>query len=235
MGFNQNVAEEALVKCGRHCCLCHKFCGIKIELHHIKQKSDDGEDSIDNCLPLCFDCHAEVKMYNPDHPKGKKYSESELLRHRDRWYEKVANSATMLMVESYNRLDKEVTKRIINILDFTMKNIIKKFDFGACFDYDMLGPLYDFVISSDYPELEFLDPDLENGKRELLLKANLFLDSVSQNTFKDKGLNIRLWRIPYDWEENKKMKAREAMNNSSDELWKQYCNFIRSCRIRLNV
>ncbi|HEY4628728.1 MAG TPA: hypothetical protein VIH02_05575 [Flavobacterium sp.] len=47
MGFNQSIVENALLSCGRHCCVCHKFCGTKIELHHIDQKKNGGEDSFD--------------------------------------------------------------------------------------------------------------------------------------------------------------------------------------------
>ena len=92
MSFPPLVAEAALVDCGRHCSICHKFCGTKIELHHIIPKDEDGNDTYENCIPLCFDCHAEVKAYNPKHPKGKKYTASELKAHRDRWYEKVKKS-----------------------------------------------------------------------------------------------------------------------------------------------
>ena len=33
--------------------------------------ADGGDNSVDNCIPLCFNCHAEVKSYNPKHPKGR--------------------------------------------------------------------------------------------------------------------------------------------------------------------
>lgn len=62
MSFSPDVAEQALLDSSRHCCLCHRFCGVKIELHHIVQRAEDGADTYDNCIPLCFDCHAEVKM-----------------------------------------------------------------------------------------------------------------------------------------------------------------------------
>lgn len=29
MGFSTKVADEVLVKCGRRCCICGKFCGSK--------------------------------------------------------------------------------------------------------------------------------------------------------------------------------------------------------------
>ena len=46
-------------------------------MHHIKQVADGGDDSADNCIPLCFNCHAEVKAYNPSHPKGRRYAEQD--------------------------------------------------------------------------------------------------------------------------------------------------------------
>ena len=92
MSFPQHVAEKVLVDCRRSCAICHKFCGFKLELHHIKPKSLGGEDSYDNCIPLCFDCHAEVRAYDVKHPKGKKYTESELIQHKNRWYTKVKDS-----------------------------------------------------------------------------------------------------------------------------------------------
>ena len=63
MGFPQKIADEVLVRCSRHCCLCGVYAGSKIELHHIKQVADGGDDSAENCIPLCLNCHAEVKAY----------------------------------------------------------------------------------------------------------------------------------------------------------------------------
>ncbi len=89
MGFPPDFAEKILISCQRACAVCHKFCGTKMELHHIKPKSEGGKDTYENCIPLCFDCHADVRAYDPTHPKGKKYTESELRGHRDSWYAKV--------------------------------------------------------------------------------------------------------------------------------------------------
>ena len=86
MPFNEKIKEDAMIACGRHCCICHKFCGNKMEVHHIVPQKDGGEDTFENAIPLCFDCHAEVGAYNTDHPKGVKFSKTELKRHRDNWY-----------------------------------------------------------------------------------------------------------------------------------------------------
>lgn len=60
-----------------------------MELHHIVPSVDGGEDSAGNCIPLCFDCHAEVGHYCDGHPKGRKFTTDELITHRDQWYLKV--------------------------------------------------------------------------------------------------------------------------------------------------
>ena len=86
MPFSEKIKEDAMVACARCCCICHKRCGNKMEVHHIVPQKDGGEDTFENAIPLCFDCHAEVGAYNTDHPKGVKFSKTELKRHRDNWY-----------------------------------------------------------------------------------------------------------------------------------------------------
>ena len=92
MGFSDKVQAEALAACERRCCICHNFCGTKMALHHIVQRADGGDDSFDNCIPLCLNCHEDMGKPDPRHVTGKHYSERELRLHRDNWYEKVKNS-----------------------------------------------------------------------------------------------------------------------------------------------
>lgn len=92
MAFSEGVKNKAMVSCGRRCCICHKFCGNNMEIHHIKAKSDGGEDTFENAIPLCFDCHAIVRQYDPKHPKGTRFTENELKMHRDEWYQKMNRS-----------------------------------------------------------------------------------------------------------------------------------------------
>ena len=56
MSFPLEIADMALSLYGRRCSICHKFAGNKIELHHISQREKGGKDSLENCIPLCFDC-----------------------------------------------------------------------------------------------------------------------------------------------------------------------------------
>ena len=109
MGFPISVADDVLVRCGRHCCLCGKYVGQKIELHHIKQAADGGDDSADNCIPLCFDCHAEVKAYNNHHPKGRKFTEKELKGHRDKCYSRYSiNSNDNKNTYNFDKIHKKI-------------------------------------------------------------------------------------------------------------------------------
>lgn len=91
MPFSPSVTESVLVKAARCCCLCRKFAGVKIEVHHAVQEADGGSNEENNAVSLCFDCHCDVGHYNPRHPKGKKFKPSEVLKHRDAWFALVAS------------------------------------------------------------------------------------------------------------------------------------------------
>jgi len=86
MAFPSDVVERLLVACHRHCCICHKPAGGKMEIHHIVLKSEGGQDTEENGIPLCFDCHAEVRAYDPKHAKGRKFTPSELKKHKEQWF-----------------------------------------------------------------------------------------------------------------------------------------------------
>lgn len=99
MGFPNSVKNRVLIDCRRHCVLCGKFCGTHIELHHIKQHADGGKDTYENCIPLCFDCHADVKTYNTHHPVGTKYTEVELINRRDIFYREIQEGKKVVIDE----------------------------------------------------------------------------------------------------------------------------------------
>lgn len=100
------------VKCARHCCVCHKSTGLNIEIHHIKPQKDGGDDSFDNAIALCFDCHSDAGHYFAGHPKGSKLSPEELIKHRKYWFE---------IVETHNIRppSEEVIEIIVKEEEFT--------------------------------------------------------------------------------------------------------------------
>lgn len=85
MTFRTDEVAKLLAECHRRCCICHRFCGVKIETDHMQPNADGGPDTIDNAIPVCFDCHAEIHSYNDQHPRGRKFRPDELRRHKDEW------------------------------------------------------------------------------------------------------------------------------------------------------
>lgn len=84
-GFPAKDVENLLAQCHRRCCICHRFCGVKIELDHIIPRANGGADTIDNAIPVCFECHAEIHSYNDNHPRGRKFRPDELRKHKEQW------------------------------------------------------------------------------------------------------------------------------------------------------
>ena len=93
MGFPQSVRDQILIDAARHCCVCHRYKGVKVEVHHIEPEASGGENIYENAIALCFDCHADSGHYNPKHPRGTKFSPVELRKAKENWFE---------MVESHN-------------------------------------------------------------------------------------------------------------------------------------
>ncbi len=211
MGFSKKIVEDALISSGRHCCLCHKFCGTKIELHHIKQRKYGGEDTFENCLPLCFDCHADVMQYNPEHPKGKKYSISELKRRRDNWYKKVDKSTGVIVsTSSYLELDKKTFERLNALLksDGLMLFIKNNGFIGGPFEDNVFMEISAFLFECELPEFEFIDADLEGLRSELNQLMERLDELILTHTF---GASHGRQAIPREWEYEQSDRMEKAI------------------------
>lgn len=86
MAFSKNIKINVLVAAARHCCVCHRYKGVKVEVHHILPVARGGTDEEENAIVLCFDCHADAGHYNQKHPRGTKFSPEELRHARDMWH-----------------------------------------------------------------------------------------------------------------------------------------------------
>ncbi len=96
MGFNPADVDRLLVACHRRCCVCHRYCGVRMEIDHIVPVAGGGSDTYDNAIAVCFDCHAEIHHYNTAHPKGRRFGPDELRAHKDQWLKFcAANSAAL--------------------------------------------------------------------------------------------------------------------------------------------
>jgi hypothetical protein len=200
MSFPQSIKEDALVACGRRCSICHKFCGLKIELHHIVHQAEGGADTYDNCIPLCFDCHADMRSYDHNHPKGTKYSENELKRHRDDWYAKVEGAGPVTSQPDYTPLDLATLKRILELLpwDGTMRLIDENNFAGFSFETERLSDLYRFLHFCADPSCEFIDADLEAARADLQESLRLLSKTIEFETFPTR--NVGWSSVPPEWE-----------------------------------
>ena len=120
MAFNRNDVSKLLAKCHRRCCICHRFCGVKMETDHIEQRADGGNDNIDNAIPVCFECHAEIHSYNEKHPRGRKFTHEELKQHKKQWLEICQNQPEVL-VKTFMRSDVGPLQSLIDELEFNQK------------------------------------------------------------------------------------------------------------------
>ena len=129
----------------RRCCVCRRFKGVGVEVHHIVPEADGGDNSLGNAIVLCFDCHCAAGHYNPKHPRGTKFSRGELRKHRDAWIQKVTESGVDALEPG--EFDRYYSRHLL------------------CLDNDAVGDLldmnreripfrYDYVLSTSV--LEFM-------------------------------------------------------------------------------
>lgn len=238
MSFSPEVKEEVLVACGRCCCICHKFCGLKIEVHHIQEVSEGGDNSANNAIPLCFDCHADMRGYDFNHPKGNKFSRSELLRHRDNWYEKMNGNIGLANKSDIMETDKKVYEFLTNTLpwDNSIK-FIKDFNFGwDSFESSELKDFWAFLDHYQNPAFKFIDPDLEKFRANLYKHIEKFMHTIAAETFStnNKGFNS----IPMEWKTEQPERFEETVNklhDTADMIVECYANLIKTGTRKLGI
>jgi HNH endonuclease len=117
MAFNRDAVARLLVECHRRCCICHRFCGFKMETDHMNPTAEGGSDDIDNAIPVCFECHAEIHLYNPALPRGRRYTAAELRSHKEQWIETCRTSAHFL-ASVPSRVDVGPLQGMVDELEF---------------------------------------------------------------------------------------------------------------------
>ncbi len=117
--FPRDQVDKLLVDCHRRCCICHRFCGVKIETDHIVQAADGGSDTIDNAIPVCFECHAEIHSYNEKHPRGRKFRPEELRGHKEQWLD-ICRQRPEALINAAREIDVGPLQALVDELDFNL-------------------------------------------------------------------------------------------------------------------
>jgi len=120
MAFPEREAGQLLAACHRRCCICHRSCGVKMELAHIEQRSETCDDGIENAIPVCFECHAEIGLYNPKHPRGRRFSPAELRLHRDQWLQ-ICRERPEALLDAPVVSDAGTIERLIHEMEFNLE------------------------------------------------------------------------------------------------------------------
>jgi hypothetical protein len=230
------VKEAALIASGRHCSICHIFCELKIEVHHILQRSEGGDDSFDNAIPVCFNCHADMRSYDHRHPKGTKYTPSELKAHRDRWYEKVRNGSASDTLTEHAQMDRRMLARVTKLLPWNGSiSFVRTHNFEGSFHSSDLVDLDSFLAEREDPAFEFIDPDLEGLRATLAAAIQTFRLLVGQWTFRAFTLGDR--SVPAEWEEDTPERFQQAvgeLGRSADIVCENYDQLIKMARRKLS-
>lgn len=149
MGFSPTIKQQAMLASGRHCCVCHRYKGVKIEVHHIVQEADGGPNNFENAIPLCFDCHSDAGHFNVRHPRGTKFSKEELIKSRDTWYESIKNNPSIEKLIISNKI--QVTYYVLHSFD-VLESLIKN-DFSSVNKYRNKVYLSSNEISNQWENL----------------------------------------------------------------------------------
>jgi hypothetical protein len=76
-----------------------------------------GTDEIENAIPVCFECHAEIHSYNDKHPRGRKFLPEELRAHKEQWLE-ICDEQPEVLLGAIRDADVGPLQALIDELDF---------------------------------------------------------------------------------------------------------------------
>jgi hypothetical protein len=238
MPFSETVKTKAFVACKRSCCICHKFSGLKMELHHIEHESEGGDDTFENAIPLCFDCHADMRSYDSKHPKGNKYTRKELKQHRDNWYGRVEGTPVAQYDANATNLDEGLLRKIQEILPWDGAILVaRRHLFSTPFERESLEAFYKYKENLSDPSFEFIDTDLESFRASLSSSIINFMNAVEINTYVVDG-NEKLSSVPREWKSQQReayVKAISDLQEAGTQVGAAYDDMIRSGRRKLRV
>jgi hypothetical protein len=141
-----------------------------METDHLVPRAEGGTDEIDNAIPVCFDCHAEIHSYNDQHPRGRKFRPDELRQHRDGWL-RICRENPEIFAASRRDTSVGPLQALIDELEFNLKVVERTADEPAClFSVEQFSrAIHEGAISVLIPEL-----------REAILEAYVAMGRANQ-------------------------------------------------------
>jgi len=185
--FGGKDIESLLVACHRRCCICHRFCGVKIEVDHIESATVPASGRVGNAIPLCFECHAEVHHYNPKHSKGRRFTPSELRRHKEQWLS-LCREHPEMFVAAQQPVEAGSLERLASELTFNLR--IANYSEGAVLQVGALFELAQFRRAIADGTFTWISDDLRKRIEEAyaaILQVNSIVGGA-RGTYQGNGL-----------------------------------------------
>ncbi|GEM_PF-6122189 len=179
MGFSVKIKEDLMVASARHCCVCHRYKGLKLEIHHIIPQEQQGENTFENGIVLCFDCHSDAGHYNSKHPRGTKVSPNELRKHKKEWFQNVKENNVQIPkdIEIALTFEDNSTSQEFNPVFIEEITTYKNISSLKKVDYKKIIPEDPFISNKIKTFDDFV----------LFLNGDLFKDFIRDN--KEKEIN----------------------------------------------
>lgn len=100
-----------------------------METDHIVPAAESADHSIENAIPVCFDCHAEIHAYNPSHPRGRRFTADELRAHKEQWLQ-ICETRPEIFFEAARQVDIGPLQGPLDELDYNLV-ISRNLDFST--------------------------------------------------------------------------------------------------------
>jgi hypothetical protein len=180
-----------------------------------------------------------MRSYDHKHPKGTKYSASELKKHRDSWYARVASTPIGQYTPESQKLDASIFNEFKLILPWQGAiNWLRTNNFaGFSYRRKKLEQLDAFVDRCEDPSFEFLEAELEALRADLYDKLGKLLYTLSMNTFTS-GPNLEFAGVPQDWELTNPQRFDEVVSlihREASEAVSAYDALLRAGRRKLGI
>lgn len=184
-----------------------------METDHIVPKDDGGDDKIENAIPVCFECHAEIHSYNNKHPRGRKFTPTELRQHKDQWL-KICKNHPEIFIKSFMRSDVGPLNALIDELEFNAEIATEhKRDYIGCnFQNEQ------FKRAIQVGSIAIVKDELKKAINQayvLMGSVNQYINAASKNT-----INSGPWAKEIDNAKKLTEKAKPLINKALEELYK---------------
>jgi hypothetical protein len=178
-----------------------------------------------------------MKSYDHKHPKGTKYTESELRRHRDKWFDKIKGNIGLANRQDVVETDKRVYQVLVKMLPWNRTiDFMRHKDFAGSFEDGVLDQLHRFQHQCRNPAFEFVDPDLEGLRAKLAKYIDHFMIVIANQTWHENDLE---WRsVPREWrlEQSERFdRVVNDLNHTANRVCDAYDTLVRTATRKLGV